>query len=214
MKINEIFSAIEGETSLTGLPMLFVRFTGCPLRCRFCDTTYAYDEGEDMSVEALIRKIDDHKLSIVHLTGGEPLIQRDLPLLVHRLREKGYRIVIETSGARDISPYVLENTHIMLDIKTPGSGMEEHNMPDNFKHMRTGIDEFKFAVCHRQDYEWTVTFMEKYRLSDTGCIINLSPVTPDLPAQTLARWILNDRLPVRLNCQLHRFLWPDKNRGV
>ncbi|RLE21003.1 MAG: 7-carboxy-7-deazaguanine synthase QueE [Acidobacteria bacterium] len=214
MKVNEIFATIEGETSLTGLPMLFVRFTGCPLRCTYCDTAYAYDKGTGMSVEKLIETIDTYGLSTVHLTGGEPLAQSKLPVLVGKLLEKNYQLVIETGGSLDIKPVTMEGVRIMLDIKTPGSGMDSRNCLSNLKQMRSRTDEFKFTLCHRKDYDWAVNFLERHRLKETGCVINFSPVSPGLAPAELADWILKDRLPVRLNCQLHRFIWPDQNRGV
>lgn len=214
MIVNEIFATIEGETSLTGWPMLFVRFTGCPLRCSFCDTTYAYEEGTEMSVEQVMERVRAEGMVTVHLTGGEPLIQPDLKQLVDVLLSEGYRVVIETGGSQIIQPFCQPDVHIMLDIKTPGSGMERHSRIENFSCMRPGTDEFKFVVCDRADYEWVVAFVRDHKLAETGCTINVSPVFPDLEPRTLATWILEDRLPVRLNCQIHKFIWPEKTRGV
>ncbi len=214
MTVNEIFTTIEGETSLTGWPMLFVRFTGCPLRCSFCDTTYAYEEGMEMSVEEVMERVRTEGLNTVHLTGGEPLIQPDLPTLLNLLLAENYRVVIETGGSQIIEPYCKDRVHIMLDVKTPGSGMDRHNLVDNFVCMRAGTDEFKFVICDRTDYEWASHFIRNYQLAETGCTINLSPVFPDLEPRTLAAWILEDRLPIRLNCQMHKFIWPEKTRGV
>jgi len=214
MNVNEIFATIEGETTLTGTPMLFIRFTGCPLRCSFCDTTYAYEEGSEYTVEQLVETAADHGLAFVHLTGGEPLIQPELPELVDRLLSAGHRVVIETGGSQDIGPYVRPGVHIMLDIKTPGSLMQGHNLASNYAKMRSGIDEFKFVVCDRDDFNWVVDVIGRYKLDQTGCTINLSPVFPELEPRTLAAWILEQRLPLRLNCQIHKFVWPDKTRGV
>ncbi len=214
MTVNEIFATIEGETSLTGWPMLFVRFTGCPLRCSFCDTTYAYEEGAEMSVEQVMERVRMEGLHTIHLTGGEPLIQRDLPILVDRLLAEDYRVVIETGGSQIIERYCRDGVHIMLDIKTPGSAMDRHNRTDNFRCMRSGMDEFKFVICDRADYQWAVRFVHDHKLSETGCTINFSPVFPDLEPRTLAAWILAEQLPIRLNCQIHKFIWPEKTRGV
>ena len=214
MNVNEIFATIEGETTLTGMPMLFIRFTGCPLRCSFCDTTYAYEEGTTYDVQELVDIAADHGLDTVHLTGGEPLIQSDLPDLVERLLAAGHRVVIETGGSQDIGPYVQPGVHIMLDIKTPGSLMQGHNLVSNYTKMRSGIDEFKFVVCDRDDFEWTLKTIQEQHLDQTGCTINLSPVFPALQPRTLAAWILEQRLPLRLNCQMHKFIWPEKTRGV
>ncbi|NOZ12495.1 MAG: radical SAM protein [Acidobacteria bacterium] len=214
MKINEIFAAIEGETSLTGFPMLFVRFTGCPLRCSYCDTVYAYEEGKETTIPELIEIIEKNELKIVHLTGGEPLAQKELPELMTRILEKNRQIVIETGGSMDIAPFIRDKVRIMLDIKTPGSEMSHRNLLSNIPLMREKTDEFKFTLCHRKDYDWAVNFISKHNLREKGCVINFSPVTPGLSPATLAEWILKDRLAVRLNCQIHRFIWPDRDRGV
>ena len=214
MNVNEIFATIEGETSLTGLPMLFIRFTGCPLRCSFCDTTYAYEEGREYTIEQLMDIVSDAGLPIVHLTGGEPLIQPDLSNLVSRLLAAGHRVVIETSGARDIRPCMRDGVHIMLDIKPPGSRMKLHNFPANYPLMRNGIDEFKFVICDRDDFVWSLDWINQHQLVETGCVINFSPVFPDLEPRTLAAWILEDRVAVRFNCQVHKFVWPEQSRGV
>ncbi len=214
MKVNEIFATIEGETSLTGIPMLFIRFTGCPLRCRYCDTAYAYEEGDEISIPELLKVIEKNGFQIVHLTGGEPLAQTELPELVTWLLKKNYQIVIETGGSMDIAPFIHDNVRIMLDIKTPGSGMDHHNLLSNIPLMRKNTDEIKFTLCHRKDYDWAVNFISEHKLREKECIINFSPVLPDLSPATLADWILKNRLPVRLNCQLHRFIWPNRTRGV
>jgi 7-carboxy-7-deazaguanine synthase len=214
MKVNEIFATIEGETSLTGIPMLFVRFTGCPLRCTYCDTAYAYEDGTEMTIEELLTIIENNGLPIIHLTGGDPLLQVELPELVTRLLNNNHQIILETGGSMDIAPFVRDNVRIMLDVKTPGSGMVHQNHISNIPLMRERTDEFKFTLCHREDYDWAVDFISEHRLTEKGCVINFSPVTPGLPPAELADWILKDHLPVRLNCQLHRFIWPDKTRGV
>lgn len=214
MNVNEIFTTIEGETTWTGIPMLFIRFTGCPLRCAYCDTTYAYTEGTPYSIDQLMNVVENAGLSIVHLTGGEPLDQSDLPELVHRLTEAGYRVVIETGGSRDIKPVIRDNVHIMLDVKTPGSSMDNHNQLENFPLMRAHTDEFKFVICDRDDFDWSLDQIREHKLLRSGCVINMSPAFPTLEPRTLAEWILETRMPLRLNCQLHKFIWPDKNRGV
>ncbi|NOY22882.1 MAG: radical SAM protein [Acidobacteria bacterium] len=214
MKVNEIFTTIEGETSLTGIPMLFIRFTGCPLRCSYCDTTYAYEDGTEMAISELLKIIKRHGLPIVHLTGGEPLAQAELPELVARILQNHNEIIIETGGSMDIEPFIKEHVRIMLDIKTPGSGMDHHNHLENIPLMREKTDEFKFTLCNRKNYNWAVDFISRHRLMEKNCVINFSPVMPGLSPAELADWILKDRLSVRLNCQLHRFIWPDQTRGV
>lgn len=214
MNVNEIFTTIEGETTWTGMPMLFIRFTGCPLRCAYCDTTYAYNEGTPYSIDQLMGVVADAGLSIVHLTGGEPLAQPDLPELTARLTAAGYRVVIETGGSRDVTPVIRENVHIMLDIKTPASGMDKHNRVENYARMRADMDEFKFVICDRTDFEWSLDQIAAHNLLQSGCVINMSPVFPALEPRTLAEWILETKQPIRLNCQLHKFVWPERNRGV
>ncbi len=214
MKVNEIFTTIEGETSLTGIPMIFVRFTGCPLRCAYCDTTYAYETGREISISRLMNIIRTSGFSIVHLTGGEPLAQPELPLLMNQLLTEHYQIIIETGGSLDISPFIRNNIRIMLDIKTPGSQMNHHNLLSNIPLMRGGKDEFKFTLCNGDDYDWAVSFLKENQLTNSGCVINFSPVSPGFQPAELAEKIIRDQLPVRLNCQLHRFIWPNRNRGV
>ncbi len=214
MKVNEIFATIEGETSLTGTPMLFIRFTDCPLRCTYCDTTYAYEEGIEMTISELLEIVEKQGIPIIHLTGGEPLAQAELPELVGNLLRNHYHVVIETGGSLSIAPVIQDKVRIMLDIKTPGSGMNHHNLAENIPLMRGGLDEFKFTLCNRKDYQWAVDFVSRHRLMDKNCVINFSPVTQGLAPAELADWIVKDRLSVRLNCQLHRFIWPDQTRGV
>ena len=208
--INEIFTSIEGETSFQGIPMLFIRFTGCNLRCKYCDTTYAYFEGKEFTLERILEEIKKASLEFVHITGGEPLIQKDMDLLINSI--KGKTVLIETNGSVDIAPFQKENTVIILDMKTPGSGEERANFYKNLEVVRKK-DEIKFVITDREDYLWTKKIIENYRLTEKGCVINLSPAIPYLKPSVLAEWIVDDKLNVRFNLQIHKFIWGDK-RGV
>ncbi|BBB33658.1 7-carboxy-7-deazaguanine synthase [Thermotomaculum hydrothermale] len=208
--INEIFSSIEGETSYQGIPMLFIRFTGCNLRCVYCDTKYAYDEGKRFSLSKLLEIINSNPFEYVHITGGEPLIQKDLILLLGSIKDK--KIIIETNGSVNIKPFLLENTILIVDIKTPKSGMEDKNNYVNLDLMRK-TDELKFVIVDQSDYEWAKTLIDSRNLIDKGYTINLSPAIPYLEPSLLAEWIVRDGLNVRFNLQIHKFIWGDK-RGV
>ncbi len=208
--INEIFVSIEGETSYQGIPMLFVRLTGCNLRCKYCDTTYAYFEGEEYTLERLLEEIDKSRSEFVHLTGGEPLIHKNIDVLIGSIKNK--KILIETNGSVDITPFQKENTVIILDVKTPGSGEEGANFYRNLEIVRE-IDEIKFVITNKDDYLWAKRVIEKIGLIEKGCVVNLSPAIPYLEPCLLAEWILNDGIKVRFNLQIHKFIWGDK-RGV
>ncbi len=208
--INEIFTSIEGETSYQGIPMLFIRFTGCNLRCKYCDTRYAYEEGEEYTLDSLLKMVENSNLDYVHITGGEPLIQRNLLELLKSI--KGKKIIIETNGSVDIRPFQLENSVLITDIKTPGSGEADKNLFKNLDYLRK-CDELKFVIVDRNDYIWAKALIEKHNLLDRGFVINLSPAIPYMEPSELAEWILKDRLKVRFNLQIHKFIWGDK-RGV
>ena len=208
--INEIFTSIEGETSYQGIPMLFIRFTGCNLRCKYCDTKYAYEEGEEYTLNNLLKIVEDSKLDFVHITGGEPLIQNNLVELLKSI--KGKKVLIETNGSVDIRPFQFENTVLITDIKTPGSGEADRNHFKNLDYLRK-CDELKFVIVDRSDYLWTKGLIEKHNLLKKEFVINFSPAIPYLKPSTLADWIIKDRLRVRFNLQIHKFIWGDR-RGV
>ena len=208
--INEIFTSIEGETSYQGIPMLFIRFTGCNLRCKYCDTKYAYEEGKDYSLNNLLKIVENSELEFVHITGGEPLIQKNLIELLKFIKEK--RILIETNGSVDIRPFQFENTVLIIDIKTPGSGEADKNHFQNLNYIRES-DEIKFVITDKNDYLWAKGLIEKSNLLERGFVINLSPAIPNLKPSLLADWIVRDRLNVRYNLQIHKFIWGDR-RGV
>ena len=208
--INEIFSSIEGETSYQGIPMLFIRFTGCNLRCKYCDTTYAYEDGEIFTLEKLLEIVDKSPFEYVHITGGEPLIQKDIRILLKKIKNK--KILIETNGSVDIRSFQSANTVLIVDMKTPGSGEEKKNFYQNLDFLRRK-DELKFVITDKNDYVWAKNLIEKKNLVEKGFVVNLSPAVPMLKPSDLAEWIVEDGLGVRFNLQIHKFIWGDK-KGV
>ncbi len=211
MRITEIFYSIQGESSYAGLPCVFVRTTGCNLRCVWCDTDYAFYGGENLSIEEIIQKVESYGCKLVELTGGEPLLQKEIYELSERLLEKGYTVLIETSGERDISkldPRIIK----IMDIKCPGSGESHRNRWENLEFL-TPKDEVKFVIKDRQDYEWAVTIINKYKLDERVQVL-FSPVWGEMELKSLAEWILQDRLKVRFQVQLHKFIWSPETRGV
>ena len=204
--VNEIFLSIQGETSLAGIPTVFVRLTGCPLRCQYCDTAYAFDAGGKMHVSAILQAVSDYRTQHVTVTGGEPLAQKTCLRLLSLLCDEGYQVSLETSGAIDVSS-VDERVIKILDLKTPGSGEMARNRYENLEFLLPH-DEIKFVVCDRADYEWSKTKLAEYRLNER-CQVLFSNSHDQLPARQLADWILEDRLTVRLQIQLHKYLWGD-----
>lgn len=206
LKITEIFLSVQGESSSVGWPTVFVRLTGCPLRCRYCDTAYAFHGGEWKTLDDIVAEVAALGARHVCVTGGEPLAQRNcLPLLV-RLCDAGLRVSLETSGALDIGgvdPRVVR----VVDLKTPGSGEMARNLWSNLAHLRPD-DELKFVLCDRADYEWARARVAEHRLA-TRCAVLFSPSQGQLEPARLADWILADRLPVRFQLQLHKLLWGD-----
>lgn len=204
LRVSEIFFSLQGETSRVGLPTVFVRLTGCPLRCGYCDTEYAFYGGEGMSLAAIIGEVSRHAPRYVTVTGGEPLAQKECLTLLRQLCDAGYSVSLETSGALDVSKVDARVSRI-LDIKTPGSGEAKKNRWQNLTYL-SSHDEIKFVLCDEADYQWAVELMRERRL-DLICPILFSPVYGKLYPATLAAWILRDRLPVRLQLQLHKLLW-------
>jgi len=204
LRITEIFYSMQGETSRVGLPTVFVRLTGCPLRCGYCDTEYAFDGGETMTLAAIMAQVAAHQAHYVTVTGGEPLAQKNCLLLLRELCNAGYSVSLETSGALDISEVDTRVSKI-IDIKTPGSGEVEKNLWSNLAHL-TPRDEIKFVICDEQDYLWAAEQLRKRNLPAI-CPVLFSPVYRQLAERTLADWVLRDRLPVRMQIQLHKHLW-------
>lgn len=204
LRISEIFFSLQGETRRIGLPTVFVRLTGCPLRCTYCDTTYAFTGGQNMSVAEILGQVARYAPRYVTVTGGEPLAQKNcLPLLI-ALCDAGYEVSLETGGALDISG-VDERVMRVLDIKTPASGEAAKNRWENLP-LLTRHDEIKFVLCDENDYLWAKQILQQHRLAER-CEVLFSPAHGALDATQLAEWILRDRLPVRMQLQLHKLLW-------
>ena len=213
LKVNEIFYSIQGESSYTGRPCVFVRLTGCNLRCSYCDTRYAYDEGEDLEIGEIIDRVTSHRCVLVEITGGEPLMQKDTPLLIQRLLDLGFEVLMETNGSMDIS--VVDDRCVkILDIKCPSSGEAKRNYLDNLKRLQPK-DEIKFAIGSREDYDYAKKILSFIDRADGNSKPPLfSPVHGRLNPELLAQWILADHLDVRMQIQLHKIIWDPETRGV
>lgn len=207
LKIKEIFYSIQGETSSRGLPTVFIRTSGCPVRCSYCDTSYAFAGGEVMSFEEILQEVYKYNPTYITLTGGEPLAQPNSFKLLKILSDKGYKVSVETGGFIDISN-VPNNVRTILDIKTPGSSVEQHNDLKNLTHLKN-TDEIKFVICDRNDFEWSVEFVKQYNLLNQF-IIWFSPSYKELKPIDLATWILESRLPIAIQTQLHKEIWGEK----
>jgi 7-carboxy-7-deazaguanine synthase len=206
VRVTEIFHSLQGEASSVGWPTVFVRLTGCPLRCGYCDTEYAFHGGRRMSIAAVLEEVGRHGARHVCVTGGEPLAQPGCVPLVARLCDAGHLVSVETSGALDIS--VLDpRAQRVMDVKTPGSGEVSRNLPGNLEQLRAG-DAAKFVICDRSDYEWAREFVAEHRLAER-CEVLFSPCWGRQAPAELADWLLADRLPVRFQLQLHKVLWGD-----
>ena len=208
LKIKERFYSLQGETSLTGLPTYFIRLTGCPLRCTYCDSEYAFTGGEWEQVEDLIKDAKEQSSGLVCVTGGEPLAQPDCLGLLKVLCDTGYQVSLETSGAMDTIG-VDERVSVVLDLKTPGSGESSRNLYGNVSQLKP-IDQVKFVICNREDYEWARFKVEEYALRGKVAELLFSVSHAELESSQLAQWILEDELDVRLQIQLHKYLWGDK----
>jgi len=206
LQITEIFYSLQGESNTVGMPTVFVRLTGCPLRCGYCDTEYAFSGGEQMTIAAIVEKIATYDCRRVTVTGGEPLAQKSCLELLTRLCDDGYQVALETSGALDISTVDSRVCKIM-DIKTPGSGEVEKNLFLNIVHLSLD-DQVKFVICDEADYNWSREILQQQALVTKAEIIML-PAFGEQSAVDLAEWILRDRLPVRFQMQLHKQLWGD-----
>lgn len=204
LRVSEVFLSIQGETSRTGLPTVFIRLTGCPLRCRWCDTTYSFQGGETIALEELLRQVAAFGVGTVCVTGGEPLAQKGCPALLAALCDEGYSVSLETSGAYDIAA-VDPRVSRIVDIKPPESGESERNLWDNIP-LLNARDEVKFVLANRTDYDWARVAVRQHDLI-ARCPVLFSPVQGELDPQQLAEWILADRLPVRMQVQLHKILW-------
>jgi 7-carboxy-7-deazaguanine synthase len=206
LRINEIFHSLQGEADSVGFRTVFVRLTGCPLRCRYCDTAYAFHEGDWRDIDAILDSVKGFEAEHVCVTGGEPLAQPGCLTLLSRLCESGYRVSLETSGAMNISG-VDSRVSRVVDVKTPGSGESARNLTANFE-LLTARDQVKFVICSREDYDWSRSYLEEHSLTER-CQVLFSPSYTQVSPTALADWILADRLPVRFQLQLHKVLWGD-----
>ncbi len=207
LKIYEIFHSLQGETSRIGLPTVFVRLTGCPMRCTYCDTEYAFSGGGNMEIAEILQKVVEFGTEFVTVTGGEPLAQKECYNLLKALCDAGYNVSLETGGKMDIAP-VDARVSVILDIKTPASNEEKNMLWSNVEHIKPK-DEVKFVLCNRADYDWAKAKIVELKLAEK-CPILFSPSYHDLPAEALAAWVLEDKLPVRMQMQLHKILWGEK----
>jgi 7-carboxy-7-deazaguanine synthase len=207
LKITEVFLSLQGEARDAGWPTVFVRLTGCPLRCQYCDTTYAFHGGEWRDIDAILAEVASYGVRHVCVTGGEPLAQKRCTMLLQRLCDAGYDVSLETSGAIDIAD-VDPRVSRVLDIKTPGSMEVTRNRWENLP-LLTAHDQVKFVICDRADFDWARGIVVEYRLADT-CDVLFSPSYTQVAPRDLADWIVAERLPVRYQVQLHKLLWNDE----
>ena len=207
LKIFEIFYSLQGESSRVGLPTIFIRLSGCPMRCHYCDTAYAFQGGSMMDIDDIMETIKKYNTRYVTVTGGEPLAQKEVLSLLKVLADQNYDVSLETGGGisiKEVDPRI----KIILDIKTPESGEEKKNHWENLNLIHAK-DEIKFVLCSREDYDWAKKILDQYKLTER-CHVLLSPVYQKLNATDLGNWILQDQLPVRLQIQLHKLLWGEK----
>ena len=204
LRITEIFYSLQGESATVGCPTIFIRLTGCPLRCNYCDTTYAFQGGEWWTLDSILAEVKKYQTPYITVTGGEPLAQKNcLPLLTY-LVDAGYQVSLETSGALDILS-VDKRVTIVMDIKTPSSGEVEKNLWSNIQQLKSS-DQVKLVIANREDYDWSIELLKQHQLSQK-CTVLFSPVQEQLEPRQLADWILRDQLPVRFQVQLHKLLW-------
>ncbi len=211
IRVTEIFHSIQGESTYAGRPCLFVRLTGCPLRCTWCDTAYAFHGGRDMTVDEIVAEARTYECPLVEVTGGEPLSQPGSPELLSRLCDEGFEVLLETSGAIDTTA-VDRRVHVILDVKCPGSGMTDRMHWPNLERL-TSKDEAKFVIKDRADYEWAREVVSREALP-MRCPVLFSPVFGELELRQLAEWVLADKLRVRFQVQLHKYIWSPETRGV
>jgi 7-carboxy-7-deazaguanine synthase len=212
LTVNEIFHSIQGESTHAGRPCVFVRLTACDLRCSWCDTPYAFHEGRKMPVDEVVARVRDYGCDVVEITGGEPLLQKDVYPLMDRLLAAGHTVLLETGGHISVEQ-VPEGVFRVIDVKCPGSGESTRNHWANLAHLRPH-DEVKFVIKDRVDYAYARDVVERHRLAGRCAAVLFSPVHDVLDPKQLAEWILRDRLPVRLQLQAHKYIWDPQTRGV
>lgn len=211
LRISEVYASVQGESRWVGLPCTFVRLTGCNLRCTWCDSVFTFKGGEHRSIDAVIADVEALGIPLVEVTGGEPLAQRQCIPLMQRLLDRGYEVLLETSGSLDISR-VPAGVHVIMDLKPPGSGEAAKNRWQNLEFLQPK-DEIKLVLASREDFEWARDRIREHRLSER-CPVLVSPVFGSLDPRELVEWTLAERLPVRVQVQLHKVIWPPEARGV
>jgi 7-carboxy-7-deazaguanine synthase len=209
--VNEIFYSIQGESTHAGRPCVFVRLSRCNLRCTYCDTEYAFDEGKEMSIDEIMSAVRRYKCNLVEVTGGEPLLQMNVHELLSCLCDENYEVLLETSGSMNISK-VEPRVKRIVDFKCPSSKMMNKNLWENVSHLKTG-DEVKFVLGNREDYQWSKEMMEKYQIGKR-CSVLMSAVFGELEPKCLVEWILDDNLKVRIQLQVHKYIWQPVSRRV
>jgi 7-carboxy-7-deazaguanine synthase len=209
--VTEIYASIQGESTYVGVPCTFVRLTGCPLRCRWCDTAYAFKGGTERTLDEIVTEIERLGVPTVELTGGEPLAQAATPELIQELAKRGYKVLIETSGSESIHG-LHPDLHIVMDIKCPGSGMDSHNRIDNLSALKS-TDDLKFVISSRDDFLWATQFVRTHHLISRVHVM-FSPAWGLLDPKQLVEWILEEKLPIRLNLQIHKYVWGPRAKGV
>ena len=211
LEVTEIYKSVQGESTYMGLPCIFIRLTGCNLRCVWCDTTHAFHDGEKLSIHQIIDKVTSYDIKLVEITGGEPLLQKEVFPLMESLLKNEFKVMLETSGSLAINNVPAKVIKI-IDLKCPGSGEENKNLWENLNHL-TPTDEIKFVIADKADYEWSKKVLQDYEL-DKKVPVLFSPVFEKLKLKDLTEWILEDNLPVRLHTQLHKYIWDQKTIGV
>ena len=211
IKVNEIFYSIQGESSFSGLPCVFIRFTFCNLRCNYCDTEYAFYDGNELTIDEIINEVDQYKCHLVEITGGEPLLQENIHLLIQDLFNHNYEILLETGGHIDIGQ-VDKRVKIIMDIKCPSSGESDKVLWSNLQKLNS-TTELKFVIGDKNDFDWALSVIEKNKLNQKNKII-FSPVFGQIENEKLADWILKSKLPIRMQLQIHKYIWHPDKRGV
>lgn len=211
LQVTEIYESVQGESTLTGVPCTFIRLSGCPLRCKWCDTVYSFEGGETLSIEQVVEKVKALGPKLVELTGGEPLAQASASKLCEALLAGGYDVMIETSGSFDVSVLPSE-VHIVMDLKCPDSGMSEKNMWDNLTHLKRS-DDLKFVVASYEDFLWADKIIKDHQLGEKLNTL-LSPAFGLVKPDELVSWMLESRTPARLNLQIHKYIWNPRKKGV
>ena len=211
LKVNEIFYSIQGESTKAGLLCVFIRLTGCNIRCDYCDTEYAFYDGENLKIEEVIKKVKSYNCKLVELTGGEPLLQKESFDLIKSLSDEGFEVLIETNGSVDISG-VDKRAKIIMDLKGPSSKMTDKNLLENINFLKKE-DEVKFVIADREDFDWSKKLIKDYELNKKAIIL-FSPSYGNIKNEKLVEWILEDNLDVRFQIQMHKYIWDPEKRGV